>query len=166
MERPIVGFGVDEEGVPIAILSCGHPQHVRHNPPFFNRPWVLTEAGRAAMLGQSLNCVRCDRLELPDRFIARDRTPIFTETAMPLRLRQGHRMSAGVWGEIRVEAGHLRYRVDSLPIDVALSPGEAAAIPPAVVFSIGPAGDTRFFLEVYWTAYSRLASRLELDMRL
>lgn len=161
MERPIVGFGVDEEGVPIAILSCGHPQHVRHNPPFFNRPWVLTEAGRAAMLGMPLNCVRCDKLELPDRFVARDRTPTFTETTMPLRLRQGHRMSVGVWGRVVVEAGNLRYRVDRLATDIALSAAQAAAIPPDVAFSLEPVGSARFFLEIYWTEHSRLASRLE-----
>ena len=52
MERPITGFGVDPDGDPIAILSCGHPQHVRHNPPFINRPWVTTTDGRASMLGE------------------------------------------------------------------------------------------------------------------
>ena len=60
MERHIVDFGVDEVGDPVAILSCGHPQHVRHNPPFENRPWVLTENGRKSRLGQILNCLRCE----------------------------------------------------------------------------------------------------------
>ncbi len=160
MERPIVDFGVDEEGVPLAILSCGHAQHVRHNPPFFNRPWVLTEAGRASRLGQPLNCVRCDRLELPDRFIARDRTPIFTEASLPPRLRQGHKASVGVWARVVVIAGRLRYRVDSLSIDKALSSPEAENIPPEVVFSLEPLGEARFYLDVYWTEHSHLAGLL------
>lgn len=63
MEQTIVGFGTDADGVPIAILSCGHPQHIRHNPPWTNRPWVLTEEGRNSMLGKTLNCVRCDEME-------------------------------------------------------------------------------------------------------
>ncbi|MFN8474300.1 MAG: DUF3565 domain-containing protein [Anaerolineae bacterium] len=63
MERNIVGFGTDAEGVPIAILGCGHAQHVRHNPPWTNRPWVLTEEGRSSMLGKTLNCVLCDEME-------------------------------------------------------------------------------------------------------
>ncbi|MFN8485408.1 MAG: DUF3565 domain-containing protein [Anaerolineae bacterium] len=62
MERTIVGFGTDTEGVSIAILSCGHAQHIRHNPPWVNREWVLTEKGRNSMLGKTLNCVLCDEM--------------------------------------------------------------------------------------------------------
>lgn len=29
----------------MAFLSCGHKQHVRHRPPFFERPWITTERG-------------------------------------------------------------------------------------------------------------------------
>ena len=83
MERPIVGFGQDEEGVPIAWLSCGHAQHIRHTPPFVNRPWVLTAEGRASRLGQPLNCVRCDELELPNDFVPYDRTDLLTEATLP-----------------------------------------------------------------------------------
>lgn len=63
MNRRICSFDIDDEGEPIAILSCGHPQHVRHRPPFINRPWVMTEEGRRSKLGEMLNCVRCDKLE-------------------------------------------------------------------------------------------------------
>ncbi|MBV8072928.1 MAG: DUF3565 domain-containing protein, partial [Acidobacteriaceae bacterium] len=35
-------------------------RHVRHTPPWQNRPWVLTPEGRRRFLGQSLNCVACD----------------------------------------------------------------------------------------------------------
>ncbi|MFB8831117.1 DUF3565 domain-containing protein [Azotobacter sp. CWF10] len=24
----------------MAVLSCGHTQHLRHQPPWQNRPWV------------------------------------------------------------------------------------------------------------------------------
>jgi hypothetical protein len=41
-------------------LECGHNQHVRHDPPYVERPWVITEHGRRSRLGQELNCVRCD----------------------------------------------------------------------------------------------------------
>ena len=41
-------------------LACGHGQHVRHQPPFFSRPWVMTEGGRARFLGQPLNCQKCE----------------------------------------------------------------------------------------------------------
>lgn len=60
MERRIVGFEQDEEGVWRAILACGHRQHVRHNPPLVSRPWVLTAEGRRRFLGFSLVCKRCE----------------------------------------------------------------------------------------------------------
>jgi len=60
MEQKIIGFDQDELGDWRAILACGHRQHVRHNPPFVNRPWVLTEDGRRRFLGAPLECVKCD----------------------------------------------------------------------------------------------------------
>ena len=41
-------------------LACGHNQHTRHNPPWTERPWVITVEGREAMLGHLLNCKKCD----------------------------------------------------------------------------------------------------------
>ena len=38
MLRPIDGFHQDEEGHWVAELRCGHGQHVRHAPPFWQRP--------------------------------------------------------------------------------------------------------------------------------
>ena len=61
MERRITGFHQDDHGHWVAQLECGHGQHVRHDPPWQNRPWVLTEEGRRAYLGVALNCVLCDR---------------------------------------------------------------------------------------------------------
>ena len=55
----VVGFHQDDEGHWVAELACGHGQHMRHEPPLVSRPWVLTEEGRAAFIGQSLACVRC-----------------------------------------------------------------------------------------------------------
>lgn len=66
MERAIVGFRTDDEGHWVALLDCGHRQHVRHDPPLVERPWVLTEEGRASRLGVLLDCVRCDRGEPVD----------------------------------------------------------------------------------------------------
>lgn len=57
--RHIVGFHRDEEGHWVADLECGHTQHVRHDPPWQNRPWVVTESGRNAMLGAVLHCLHC-----------------------------------------------------------------------------------------------------------
>ena len=60
VDRRITGYHRDDEGDWIAELECGHQQHVRHNPPWVNRPWVATAEGRAAALGAALDCKRCD----------------------------------------------------------------------------------------------------------
>jgi hypothetical protein len=60
MERAIVGFDRDDVGDWVALLACGHRQHVRHRPPWQERPWVLTPAGRQSRLGVPLNCALCD----------------------------------------------------------------------------------------------------------
>jgi hypothetical protein len=56
MQRRIVGFHQDEDGDWVAELSCLHNLHVRHQPPFQERSWVLEESGRAARIGAELNC--------------------------------------------------------------------------------------------------------------
>jgi Protein of unknown function (DUF3565) len=67
MDQPITGFHQDAEGHWVAQLECGHNQHVRHQPPWESRPWVVTPEGRASRLGVRLNCVKCDRGQPPDR---------------------------------------------------------------------------------------------------
>lgn len=59
-EQKIVGFHKDEMEHWVAELACGHAQHVRHDPPWQNRPWVISEAGRAENLGQLLDCLKCN----------------------------------------------------------------------------------------------------------
>ena len=149
MERAITGFGHDEEGDPIAILSCGHPQHVRHNPPFINRPWVMTEQGRSSMLGTTLGCVRCDRSELPASFIAYKKTPLFTEETVPAGLKKDHSTKTGVWAKIIVSEGRLRYRVDALGTDVELSRDRIGVVVPEVLHSVEPLGRVQFLVEFY-----------------
>jgi hypothetical protein len=58
--QPIVGFHQDEELFWVADLACGHGQHVRHDPPWQNRPWVLLEQDRQQYVGWLLRCHRCE----------------------------------------------------------------------------------------------------------
>jgi hypothetical protein len=60
VEQRIVGFHTDDEGHWVADLTCGHTQHVRHDPPWQLRPWVTTPEGRKAFLGKTLCCKTCD----------------------------------------------------------------------------------------------------------
>lgn len=62
MKRKITGFEQDEEGHWVALLDCGHRQHVRHKPPFIERPWVVERQSREAMIGETIECPLCDSL--------------------------------------------------------------------------------------------------------
>ncbi|MFO7582417.1 DUF3565 domain-containing protein [Guyparkeria sp.] len=57
--RAIVSFHRDEERHWFARLECGHHQHTRHDPPWVERPWVESEAGRRRMIGHRLACKKC-----------------------------------------------------------------------------------------------------------
>jgi hypothetical protein len=61
MKQLIKGFNQDVYGDWIAELACGHARHVRHKPPWQERPWVLTEEGREKMIGIEMDCRLCDR---------------------------------------------------------------------------------------------------------
>jgi len=61
MQQPITGYHTDDEGHWVAQLACGHNQHVRHHPPWQERPWVITAEGREGMLGSLLECKKCDQ---------------------------------------------------------------------------------------------------------
>ena len=57
--RKITGFHQDEQSDWVAELECGHTQHIRHNPPWQSRPWVITPEGRSAQIGRELLCAKC-----------------------------------------------------------------------------------------------------------
>jgi Protein of unknown function (DUF3565) len=60
VQQPITGYHRDDEGHWVAELACGHGQHLRHDPPWQLRPWVVAESGRGEHLGTLLECVRSD----------------------------------------------------------------------------------------------------------
>jgi tellurite methyltransferase len=150
MQRRIIGFHLDADGDWVAELDCGHPQHVRHQPPFINRPWVTTRAGRDARLGAELECVRCERFEWPDGFQAYRRTPEFDAETLPSGLRRAHQTRAGVWGRIHVLEGRLRYALEP-PRDAVfeLQPGREGTVVPEMRHHVEPLGPVRFFVEFF-----------------
>ena len=60
MQRRVTGFHQEEEGDWVAELECGHGQHVRHDPPWQVRPWVVAAEGRESRVGTTLDCIRCE----------------------------------------------------------------------------------------------------------
>jgi hypothetical protein len=55
----VTGFHQDEDGHWVAELSCGHTQHLRHQPPWQSRAWVLDAAQRIEKIGQPFDCGWC-----------------------------------------------------------------------------------------------------------
>lgn len=150
MDRSIAGFHQDELGDWVAELSCGHGQHVRHKPPFWSRPWVLTAEGRAAKIGVELACVLCDRFELPAGHQAYKRTPTFHQNSIPDGLRKNHATKPGVWGLIHVVSGRLRYVVQPpLAGEHDLDPARPGIVVPEVLHHICPDGDVELYVEFF-----------------
>jgi hypothetical protein len=60
MQRAVIGFEQDNDGHWVARLECGHGVHVRHDPPWMVREWVVTEVGRRDRIGSLMECKRCE----------------------------------------------------------------------------------------------------------
>lgn len=146
--RPIDGFHQDDLGDWVAELRCGHGQHVRHRPPFWSRPWVLTAEGRAGKVGAFLPCVLCERFELPEGVRAYKRTRELDASSIPDGLKNNHSTKPGVWAVIHVLEGRLRYVVDEpLACDRILDPEHDGVIVPEILHRIEADGDVRFYIE-------------------
>ena len=141
--RKIVGFHQDKEGDWVAQLSCLHSQHVRHQPPFFERPWVQVPSGRTSAIGAVIECPLCDRAELPEGLhVVRTAGPFDAHT-LPAGLRRAHRIADGNWGYLRVLEGAAELAIETdPPIRIRLEAGESQPIPPGVPHAVslqGPA---------------------------
>ncbi len=148
--RPITGFHQDEHRDWVAELSCGHRQHVRHHPPFWSRPWVLTDQGRAEKLGSPLPCVLCERFEMPSGCAPYKRTADFTARSIPAALMAQHSTKPGVWGLIHVVEGRLRYLVEPpLARDEIITPARPGVLVPEVLHRVVPEDGVIFFVEFH-----------------
>jgi len=145
MKRKIVGFHQDTDGVWVAELECTHPQHIRHNPPWQERPWVTTEIGRQDKLGTELDCLFCNMAIVQHDAKPYKQTARFTEATVPSGLLADHNLKAGVWGHIVVEEGKLEYTCDRGVF--VLKPGVVGIVEPEVVHHIRPLGNVVFYVE-------------------
>ncbi|WP_462137437.1 DUF3565 domain-containing protein [Candidatus Mycalebacterium sp.] len=149
MERPVTAFNLDDKGDWVASLSCGHSLHVRHNPPFQNRRWVETQKGREEKIGAMLDCVRCDRFEIPKDFVPYFKSPVFTHDTVPDGLKKGHSTKAGVWAKIVVKTGRLKYHIPVAGAEVELSEKSPGVVAPEVIHHVELLGTVSFFVEFY-----------------
>ncbi len=133
MIRIIEGFHQDDEGDWVAELSCLHSQHVRHQPPFQERPWVTSDAGRAAHVGAQLDCPLCDRLELPAGLECVRTAGPFDAGTLPAALRRAHFVADRTWGLLRVLEGEVVFAIETTPpVSARLAAGDQQPIPPGV----------------------------------
>lgn len=136
--------------VSAAAVSCLHRQHVRHRPPFTERPWVTEERGRAEHVGTDIECPLCDRAELPDDAVLLRTAGPWAAAEVPAGLRRAHRTAEGVWARLTVLEGSARLHlaVDP-PVDTTLGPGRSQAIPPTTLHDVEVEGSARVALELW-----------------
>jgi len=114
---------------------------------------VLTAAGRAARVGSALDCVRCDRSELPEDYAPYRRTSAFTETSVPKALLRNHTTKPGIWAVIHVTNGQLEYHLRA-PYDRSepLSRDAPGVVLPEVEHCVAVSGPVEFFVEFWRSA--------------
>ena len=141
VRRTVEGFHRDGAGEWVAELSCLHGQHVRHRPPFQERPWVLTDEGRAARVGAQLECPACDRAELPDGLTVVRTAGPFDQATLPAGLRRAHRVAEGTWGRLRVSHGSVRFSLEtSPPVERLVGAGDEQPLPSGVLHAVSVDG--------------------------
>ncbi len=146
----VLSFEQDDVGDWVARLSCGHSQHVRHQPPWLSRPWVTTEEGRRCHVGIELNCQLCRMPSLPADVQEYKRTREFDADTIPAGLLRDHRTKAGVWATIVVLEGYLGYRIqDEQQSYFMLRPGVDGIVAPNQPHHVVPQPGTRFYV-AFW----------------
>nr|WP_180205721.1 DUF3565 domain-containing protein [Pseudomonas sp. SbOxS1]NYU05869.1 DUF3565 domain-containing protein [Pseudomonas sp. SbOxS1] len=65
-DSTITGFHQDEDSHWVVELSCGHTQHLRHQPPWQSRAWVLDPLQRQEKIGQPFDCGWCAQGSVSD----------------------------------------------------------------------------------------------------
>lgn len=150
MLREITGFYNDEKGDWVAALNCCHGQHVRHNPPFMRRPWVVTEDGRRSRIGATVDCLKCNNMEWPQGLSMYRRSLEFNENSIPEYLKEDYSVSSGTWGRVIVLRGRLIYEVmDPLNTSFDIVIPKFGVIVPDIKCRIIPSGKVWFCIEYY-----------------
>jgi tellurite methyltransferase len=143
----VAEFHQDQDGDWVAELACGHKQHMRHRPPWQQRPWVESATERAAKIGAPISCVSCEMPALPDAAQEYRRSATFTEDNVPAGLLREHGTKPGVWALVVIESGQLDYTFESPLRTFLLSPERPGIIPPEEAHHVTVIGPVRFHVE-------------------
>src|SRR5690606_27430989 len=143
--RTMLSFERAADGEWTVALDCGHRRHVRHRPPLSSYPWIDDPEGRAAHVGQLIECERCSQRIWPEGLASYRETAWFDAETVPAGLLADHNTRAGVWGRLEVEAGTLALCF-AAPLDerVELEAGQWAAIPPTLTHHVELGEGARF----------------------
>lgn len=149
--RSVTGFHLDPDGDWVAEVCCGHAQHVRHQPPFQQRPWVLDPIGRAGRVGTPIDCPLCERAELPPGLAVTGRAGPWDADSLPAELGAAGCAPPGRWGRLRVHSGSIGFQFAPGPSGpapvVRLEAGSCQAIPPGRAYRLLPRGPALIELE-------------------
>lgn len=147
MQTTIQAFHKDSASDWVAQLSCGHTQHMRHDPPWQNRAWVNDAEQRALRVGAAIDCPLCDMPELPPRAQPYKRTATFTEQSVPKSLLSDHRTKPGTWARIIVTAGELGYSFGEPRREFVLNERRVGIVQPEVNHQVTLRGPVAFHVE-------------------
>ena len=75
------------------------------------------------------------------------RTPVFTETTVPLALLRSHSTKEAMWGRLHVLVGKLRFVDDVSGQETTLASSIHPCIFPTREHHVAPVGEVRFFVE-------------------
>jgi len=87
---------------------------------------------------------------LPSNVISHKRTREFSETSVPAGLCHAHTTKRGVWAQIHVLQGSLRYRIFEPDLEEhVLSADRPGVVEPEVPHEVEPMGPVRFYVEFF-----------------
>ncbi len=156
MQQKIIGFHQDEEQHWVAELCCGHCQHVRHDPPWQNRPWVTTVEGRSEKLATSLECKMCDMPKLPpkEQLKPLNTSVKITQNSLPEELLTKDALPDNIWSEISIISGQIQLLCSSQSdssqtLGFLLNNEFSGIVAPKRAFCLKPCGPVEFRITLY-----------------
>lgn len=87
--------------------------------------------------------------ELPEGVRSYQKTQTYTAKTTPGMMKNDHRVRAGVWGMIIVEAGEVTYEIPEEDESHTLTPDNPGIIAPLQFHRIDPQPGAKFHLELY-----------------